>query len=502
MNENRDSKMNVYLFYVSNNRLWRYFPNSVLALANPLIKAGFNPVIVDTTFQPWSKVPITNTRLVGFSIYTDCNISTALNIAKAIRNRDPSIKFVWGGAHVIMLPEQTIQHPLVDFACYAEGEASIVELSMAIERNQQEFYNVPGIIWKDSKGKIVQNKPAQHLNMDEVELYPYHLLDDKIYSLKYGKMYYEASRGCPYRCKFCNYDHTKWRSRSPEKVIEDLVNIEKRFFPQEIQLIDANHFINSDWVEEIWTNKIERGLRFRWETNCRFDTLSMMKSTTLEIIKKSGCYQLRLGAESGSQKVLDYLGKEITVEQITTGIERCWEYAITPVVSFMMGYPIEDKQDLQATTEIIDLLREKFPGIQINGMFQFLPYPNTKIFEEISKNYKIPQPINLPGWAKYQIIEFHRSGFPWLDRKKYRTYVVLNSIVSYIFFADKLIHMPYQQRKNIPLFKFRVFLWLFKALDRFIRNVFVALRWNKRITWFPAEWYLWNFLRKRVLKLF
>ena len=168
----------------------------------------------------------------------------------------------------------------------------------------------------------------------------------------------------------------------------------------------------------------------------------------------------------------------------------------------MMGYPPEEEEDLDATLRLIDKLREMFPGIHINGLFQFQPYPNTRIFDEIVRDYAIPQPQSLDGWARYQIIEFHRTDFPWIDKKKYRSYVVLNSIASYIFFSDKLLQMPPQQRSSIPIFRVPGVMPIFRAIDRLLRSTLVKLRWKKRIMLMPFEWYIWNFIRKRILKLF
>ena len=224
--------MNVYLFYVSNNRLWRYFPNSVLALANPILKSGFNPIIVDTALQDWHAVPIVDPLFIGFSAYTDSNISVAVAIAKEMRRSYPHLKLAWGGPHVIMLPEQTIEHPLVDFACFGEGETAVSALAKAIAAKEKDFRNVPGVYWKNSLGEIVKNHPAAYVNLDEQELYPYRLLDERLYPLKNGKMYYEASRGCPFGCKFCSYDHEKWRTRSPSRVVDDLAVIEAEFSPR------------------------------------------------------------------------------------------------------------------------------------------------------------------------------------------------------------------------------------------------------------------------------
>lgn len=493
--------MNVYLFYVSNNRLWRYFPNSVLALANPLIKAGFNPIIVDTALQDWRAIPIVDPLFIGFSAYTDANISVAITIAKEMRRVYPQLKLAWGGPHVIMLPEQTIEHPLVDFACVGEGETTVSAMAKAIAAEKTDFHNVPGVYWKNSRGQVVRNSPAAFVNLDEQDLYPYHLLDEKLYTLKNGKIYYEASRGCPFGCKFCSYDHEKWRIRSPKKVVDDLADIETQFSPIEIQIIDANHFIDLSWARQIWNEKLKRGLKFRWETNCRFDVLAKMPDDMLSLIRHSGCYQLRFGAESGSQEILDYLNKGITVGQIISGVERCSKAGINPVLSFMMGYPIEDEARLALTVGLIDELWKKFPGIQINGLFQFQPYPNTKIFSEISEKFSIPQPGSLEGWSDYKIIEFHRTDFPWMGRKEYRRYVVLNSIVSYVFFADRLLSMPYEQRKHIFLFRFGLVLGFFRFIDFLIRKISLRLRWRRRIILFPFEWYAWNFIRERVLKI-
>jgi anaerobic magnesium-protoporphyrin IX monomethyl ester cyclase len=493
---------NIYLFFVSNNRLWPSFPNSLLSLCNPLIDAGYNPRIIDTELEGLSDIVLEDPLLAGFSVYTDANIAKALKIAAMVRQRYPAVPLVWGGPHAIMMPDQTARHPLVDFVCYGEGEIPIVELARSLSDGSRSFENVRGIIWKDKRGLCVKNAPSEYVDLDRLKVYPYDVLNQQLYHLSRGKVYYEASRGCTYSCRFCSYDHRKWRYRSAELVIEDLTKIDEKFSPQEIQVLDANHFMKPDWVNQIWSEKSDRGLLFRWETNCRFDTLVRMDEKLLDTIAKAGCYQLRLGAESGSQKILDYLNKGITVDQILIGIRRCLEHKINPLVSFMIGYPHEDDRDIEATVALINTIRRDFPGAQINGLFQFQPYPNTKIFQEIRKDYQIPQPAGLDGWSRYQIVEMHRSDFPWLDNRRYKRYQLLNSIVSYIFFADKLKSMPYQQRCSIPLLKNRLFFGIFTLCDKLFRDCFIRLRWDKRIFVLPIEWYIWNFVRKHILKLF
>jgi len=337
--------------------------------------------------------------------------------------------------------------------------------------------------------------------MDDLGVYPYHLLNEKIYKLKHGKIYYEASRGCPYGCKFCAYDHSKWRKRSSKNVVNDLAYIEERFSPDEIQIIDSNHFMDAGWVKEIWVGKIARNLKFRWEANIRFDIIAKIDNDTLDILARSNCYQLRLGAESGSQKVLDYLNKGITVEQILKGLENAVRHKIDPIISFMMGYPPEGDREIDDTVALIDLIRERFPSAQINAVYQFQPFPNTKIFEEISRTHHIPQPESLDGWARYNIVKMRKSIFPWLSPAQYRKINVLNSIASYSWFSFKIRSMPDSQRKAILLFRFDPLWKIFLACDLFIRKTFVRLRWEKKIMAFPIEWYIWNFIREKIVRI-
>lgn len=493
-----DKSRKIYLIYTSNNRFYPHFPNSVLVLASELLKAGFQPKIIDTELGNWQKYDFGDALFVGISTFTGYWLKTALVISRKIRTQWPKIPIFWGGPHVVALPEVTIRHELVDVVCYGEGEKVIVTLANAVLNDRRDYSKINGIIYKNASGEIIKNDPGPLVNMDGIDFLPYNLLNLALYPIKHGRVYYESSRGCVFKCRFCDYDHrTRWRGKSVEKVINEFKKIVTFFNPEEILILDAYFFGNIKRAEEICKRKIECGLQFRWNTSCRFDTLSKMSDEMLILLKKSGCFGLTFGGESGSIKVQRYIDKEITREQILSGVRKCLKHRITPTVAFMTGFPIETSEDLNETLNLIDLLQKEYHGVEINGLRLLQHFPDTPLTQEIVENYNIHQPSDLEGWIKYDVIWPRRSNYPWLSNSEYSLRRTLSAIVNYNYVASRLLNFPWEQRKGTAL-RSSVIFGLFKFLDKIVQ-ISVYLRWSKKIVRFPLEWKLWDLIRRHVL---
>ena len=487
----------VYLFYTANNRRFPHFPEGVLALAGQLKALGYRPKIIDTLLTDLAGITYQQPLFVGFSILSNNGITEALEIASHFREMYPETLLVWGGPHVQMVPEQTAAHPLVDVACYGEGEETVASLAQVISDGGQ-LSEVPGIIYRNGHGALVRTESATPKDLDRLPPPPYEYLEEAQYPLCGGKIYYQTSRGCPFSCRFCSYTYqSRWRGKTAAKVISELKEIVHRFDPDEVYISDGNFFVKLQRVEEICQAFIREGFRFRWTCFCRFDTFEKMDTAFISLLIDAGCSGLNFGGESGSDAMLEYLNKRITRQQIVDGLQRATENGLGAEVSFLCGTPAETDGQLGKTLSLIDDIERRFPEVQINGLFHYQAYPNTPLMEEIESTYSIPLPRNLPEWAEKPVTGLRREYFPWLDDRRFSNIRCLTSIASYRYFYNKLISLPEAQRGATAYGH-----WSIRTLAR-LANVavhpLVKLRWRKRFLRLPLEWRIWEMIRDGVM---
>jgi len=482
-----------YLVYCANNQALPHFPESSLALAAELKKINIPVKIIDLRLVNQRKIKIEDPLFFGFTIYSNESIKYALDFAKAMRREFPRTPLVWGGPHVHMMPEQTAEHALVDLACYGEGETTISELGRILATGSNDFSKIPQVVYKQNG--LIQKTPQQPLQkLDDIEFYPYELLDLPLYE-KAAKthFYYQTSRGCVHHCRFCNYNYQyTWRGKSGAKVTAEIQEIVERFHPYELYFSDANFFADKNRVQDILLRvKAANFPDFRWMAFCRFDDLSAFSDELMALMKDTGCLRLNLGGESGSDRILSYLNKGVTIKQIQEGLKRCVEYGIVADVSFIAGVPGETDDDLCETLTVISDIYKKYPGHMVNGLFYYQPYPNTPLMEEIAGRYALPIPHDLSGWGHRPVTSPRREYFPWLSDKAYSKIFSLTQIVNFLYLKQRLE----DYLKNGVMNKKYVF--LLKLCG--ILTPFVKLRLKKKNFDFPWEWKLYYFLKKRFV---
>ena len=232
-----------------------------------------------------------------------------------------------------------------------------------------------------------------------------------------------TSRGCPHRCAFCinAITQNRWRMREPEKVLEDIEIIQAKpyFKGKNLRFWDENFFVDLRRVSAIVDGMIKRNLIIPWETTIRADYFSRLEMTDEFIAKlrKSGCYLLSFGAESGSQKILKKIDKDITAEQILNSARQCLKHGIIPQYSFMVGLPGEKREDVDQTMDLIDALLKLDPRVQILGPQAFRPYPGSALYQEcLASGWKAPE--KLGDWANAIMNEMSYLTpyqFPWVE---------------------------------------------------------------------------------------
>ena len=299
-----------------------------------------------------------------------------------------------GGVHPSLLPEQTVADRSVDVVVRGEGEETIVDLANSFAAGHP-LDDVLGITYKVD-GKIRSNPDRPPITLDEVPIdLPYELIDADHYpSFKSGRFHIQTSRGCPHRCGFCYnsvFNKRTWRCKSVERVLDEFEFVhEKHPDMRCLDIIDDNYFVDEARVEAICRGMLERDIDVTWRADCRFDYMSRYGENFIRLLEKSGCVELNFGAETGSERLLELIHKDVSTEMMFKSVEKLRDFAptIEPYVFWMSGLPKETEEDSKETYRVMERLSE------INGKTQdveiciYTPFPSPML--EFSSDYRLP----------------------------------------------------------------------------------------------------------------
>jgi len=451
-------------------------PFSLMAIAAILEKRGFRVKIIDARVERDYRKKIQeslaeNVIFLGISSMTGSQIRNGLEIARIVRKQASEIPIVWGGFHPTLLPRQTVKHALVDIVVKGQGETTAAELAECLT-GKRRLEEVKGLLYK-KKGKILETPERSPENVNSFPPMAYDLVDVEkylVHDVSPRTIGYISSRGCPHSCGFCavsKFYAGKWSGLEPERVANEIENLVDRFGVNGIKFLDDNFFVDKERVRQICEVIVERSLNIKWNASCRCNYIVGYDTNLLSSMKKSGCHTIEFGGESGSQRILDMISKEIHVTDILRSAEICREYGFVGAYSFMMGFPYETESDLSVTLALMDSLRKLLPDIEMN-MFIYTPYPETPLYHASIKNGFEP-PQDLEQWSQFS---HNRVVVPWIDDKR-RRFLEELSFLSWFAFTPSL-------RKKVKKKHL-------KLLFRILRKLAI-FRWNNRIFVLPIEW--------------
>lgn len=370
-------------------------------------------------YQELIKDQVKDCQFVGISVMTT-QLANALAVSQLIKEINPNCKIVFGGTHPTFFIADTIRHPLIDVVCFGEGEITYYELVSG--KNPSE---ISGIAYKED-AEIKINPPRALHNPALMPLFNWELEPQEILE-KIAIIPSLTSRGCPHCCTFCINAilGNRWRARTAEQVLADLKIIKsKDYFKNKVlRFWDENFFVDINRAKAIIAGMIEQDLVIPWETTVRVDYLKngLIDDEFMAQLKKSGCYLLSFGAESGSPEILTKIKKDITPQQILDSAKLCLKHGIIPQYSFMIGLPGESKKNMMMTLKVIDQLVKLSDRVQILGPQAFRPYPGSELYEEcIAAGWQAPQ--SLDEWAHLVANELNYltvQNFPWVKDKDF-----------------------------------------------------------------------------------
>lgn len=320
---------------------------------------------------------------------------TVKEIMHKIKERYPVIKTIVGGVHITALPEDASKESCFDVIAIGEGDTVISELLSVSSPN-----DVPGIVYRDAiSGKRICTSKRKLI--PDLNLLPYpawHLFklnkykNSRLSSRKNPVGLIETSRGCAFQCNFCNKltFGSVYRTKDPGRVVDEMEYMIKSGF-KEIHIIDDSFTQNIDRAKTICIEIIRQNLKFSWSllNGVRVD---MVDYEFFELAKKSGCWQVGFGIESGDQDIIDKINKKITLSQIEKAVKSAKKAGLSTFGFFILGLSGENEKSMEQTIEFA----KKLP-LDIAKFDICIPYPGTPYYKELELKGR----IRSENWSKY-----------------------------------------------------------------------------------------------------
>jgi radical SAM superfamily enzyme YgiQ (UPF0313 family) len=311
--------------------------------------------------------------LVGLQAMTFTLIDACL-VAEALKRLDPGVGVLMGGPHPTIYPKETAALDNVDFAFAGEGEVAFISfLDSYFDANARG--GVPGIACATDGG--ISYTPSSGL-LKELDAVAYPARKSSPYR-RYTSVLAKrnpittmiTSRGCPFQCVFCNRMGRTYRAHSPEYVLDEFREILELGI-REVFIHDDTFSLDRRRVEAVCRGILERGYDLLWEARTRVDCVD---EALLALMRKAGCHRLSFGVESGSEKVLRSMRKNVKLDRVEKVFRWCRREGILTLADFMVGNLDEERGDIEKTLGLVKRIDPDFVQFSICS-----PYPDTPLY--------------------------------------------------------------------------------------------------------------------------
>ena len=326
-------------------------------------------VIYDDGFNYLTKMCLQNMREAAFDMIHQAKERGCTVIVSSSDATDRYELYLQQGADIVLL---------------GEAELSLLELVNAIADDQSDFFSIDGIAFKQQDAVVKTKRRSVIKDLDALPLPAWDLVDIG----PYQKMWFEqagyfsmniaTTRGCPFKCNWCAKPiyGNRYNSRSPENVVAEIKLLQETYGCEHIWFCDDIFGLRPGWVAAFADLLEKENLQLRFKMQGRADLL--LQENNIRDLARAGCDNIWMGAESGSQKILDAMDKGITIQQITTATHLLKKHGIRPCFFIQFGYPGEKKEDIKKTIRMINELLPAEIGISVS-----YPLPGTPFFEKV-----------------------------------------------------------------------------------------------------------------------
>ncbi len=377
---------------------------------------------------------------VGYTSYT-ANISAIKIISEKVRAVDPYIKQVVGGVHATLDKNLLNTLKSIDFSIQREGEEAFTAL---VENKDPK--TIPGVISR-GKDKLINTGIAPVIqNIDNLPLPE----KEKFWGIPESERqnvdvsYICTIRGCPYKCTYCaspfHWDRKTTRLRSPESVIEEMKNLKEKYWQGTkydfsasanitdkeslkiedntlVYFVDDVFTVNKKRVKKLLRMMIDQKLGMRWKCEARADHLD---DEICELMAEAGCERVKIGFESGSNRILSQVKKLETREEMLEGAAMLKKAKVPFSAYFMAGFPGETDDDVRETIDFAKKVEADYYSLSV-----LAPYYGTELYDQLIAN---GHELDQQPWEYF----FHQSPKPMVNdkisQKVLKEYLSLNEL--------------------------------------------------------------------------
>ncbi|MFI5173146.1 MAG: B12-binding domain-containing radical SAM protein [Chitinophagales bacterium] len=348
----------------------------------PLVEqhAGKPFVIYDDGFNYLTKMCLVNMRDACFEMISHAKKNNCIVIVSSSDATDHYKEYIEQGA---------------DFIINGEAEITLKELIANLLKGNDDHTSINGLAFK-AGDKIIKTNGREVLHdLDALGFPAWQLVDMEKYKSAwmqkhgYFSLNITTTRGCPFKCNWCAKPiyGNRYNSRTPENVLEEIKLLINNYGAKHFWFCDDIFGLKPGWIKKFAALVAEQKTKFKYKIQCRADLL--LDENNIADLAASGCDEIWVGAESGSQKILDAMDKGTTLEQIHLCTQLMKKHKIKPCFFLQFGYLGETKEDIDKTINMLFELMPHDIGISVS-----YPLPGTKFYDIVHHDLKEKQNWN------------------------------------------------------------------------------------------------------------
>ena len=403
----------------SSHYFWDYIPNNLCMLA-AMVEDLCEVMILDAFINDYSPAEVTDfvdrfePDVVGVTCMINPCAAAAYETLALIKRIRPSCITVFGGVYATVEPEQVMSEQSVDYAFVGEAEYTFRQFILYL--SDQGPFPEKGVWYRDQEQVIDKGRADFIEDLDALPLPAYHLIEFHKYSRSNSRPTVESpnvfpnariltSRGCPYRCSFCQIEKIsgrKFRARSAAKILDEIEFLKREYGIRSLTFDDDNLHTSRTRAIELFTGMIERSLVMPWKSITT--SVFRLDEEQIDLMKKSGCSYVNISIESGSKRVREELiQKPIDIDYATKMVRCLQKSNIYVAANIIMGYPTETWEEIRESLKVIEEM-----DVDYVKLFPLIPLKYTKAWEHCVEAKLLPPDASSDtiGWYALNCSEF------------------------------------------------------------------------------------------------